>query len=95
MGEADIAAISALLEAASVADGHRALGEHQWLDLVQGGREGFAGFVAREAGRERIIAYAQIVAAMTRVGRSSTSCIHDGASRPAPSCKPSFSDGAS
>jgi mycothiol synthase len=60
MGEADIAAISALLEAASAADGHRALGEHQWLDLVQGGREGFAGFVAREAGRERVIAYAQI-----------------------------------
>ena len=60
MGEADIAAISVLLEAASVADGHRALGEHQWLDLVQGGREGFAGFVAREAGRERVVAYAQI-----------------------------------
>ncbi len=60
MGEADIAAISAVLEAASAADGHRALGEHQWLDLVQGGREGFAGFVAREAGRERVIAYAQI-----------------------------------
>jgi mycothiol synthase len=60
MGEADIAAISALVEAASVADGHRALGEHQWLDLVQGGREGFAGFVARESGRERVIAYAQI-----------------------------------
>jgi len=60
MREADIAAISVLLEAASVADGHRALGEHQWLDLVQGGREGFAGFVAREAGRERVVAYAQI-----------------------------------
>jgi mycothiol synthase len=60
MGEADIAAISSLLEAATVADGHRALGEHQWLDLVQGGREGFAGFVARESGRERVIAYAQI-----------------------------------
>ncbi len=60
MGEADIAAISALVEAASLADGHRALGEHQWLDLVQGGREGFAGFVARESGRERVIAYAQI-----------------------------------
>jgi len=28
--------ISLLLEAASIADGHRALGEHQWLDLVQG-----------------------------------------------------------
>jgi mycothiol synthase len=60
MGEADISAISVLLEAASIADGHRALGEHQWLDLVQGGREGFAGFVAREPGRERIVAYAQI-----------------------------------
>ena len=60
MGEADIAAISVLLEAASIADGHRALGEHQWLDLVQGGREGFAGFVARESGRERVVAYAQI-----------------------------------
>jgi len=60
MGEADIAAISVLLEAASTADGHRALGEHQWLDLVQGGREGFAGFVARECGRERVVAYAQI-----------------------------------
>ena len=60
MREGDIAAISVLLEAASIADGHRALGEHQWLDLVQGGREGFAGFVARESGRERIVAYAQI-----------------------------------
>jgi mycothiol synthase len=60
MAEADIAAISVLLEVASIADGHRALGEHQWLDLVQGGREGFAGFVARESGRERIVAYAQI-----------------------------------
>jgi mycothiol synthase len=60
MGEADIAAISSLLEVASATDAHRALGEHQWLDLVQGGREGFAGFVAREAGRERVIAYAQI-----------------------------------
>ena len=60
MAETDIAAISVLLEAASAADGHRALGEHQWLDLVQGGREGFAGFVARETGRERVVAYAQI-----------------------------------
>ena len=60
MAETDIAAISVLLEVASVADGHRALGEHQWLDLVQGGREGFAGFVARETGRERVVAYAQI-----------------------------------
>lgn len=61
MGEADIAALSSLLEAASHADGHRALGEHKWLDLVHGGREGFAGFVATEAtGRHRVIGYAQV-----------------------------------
>ncbi len=61
MGEADIAALSKLIEAASHADGHRALGEHKWLDLVQGGREGFAGFVATEAtGRHRVIGYAQV-----------------------------------
>ncbi|MHB1987062.1 MAG: mycothiol synthase [Acidimicrobiales bacterium] len=61
MGEADIAALSSLIEAASRADGHRALGEHKWLDLVQGGRAGFAGFVATEAsGRRRVIGYSQV-----------------------------------
>lgn len=61
MGEADIAALSKLIEAASHAGGHRALGEHKWLDLVQGGRAGFAGFVATEAaGRRRLIGYAQL-----------------------------------
>lgn len=61
MGESDIAALSQLIEAASRADGHRALGEHQWLDLVGGGREGFAGFVATEAtGRHRVIGYSQV-----------------------------------
>ena len=61
MGEADIAALSRLIESASKADGHRALGEHKWLDLVQGGRSGFAGFVATEAsGRRRLIGYAQL-----------------------------------
>ncbi len=60
MGEEEIAALTRLVEAASAADGHRALGEHQWLDLVQGGREGFAGFVARENGRRRVIGYAQV-----------------------------------
>jgi mycothiol synthase len=60
MGEEEIAALTRLVEAASAADGHRALGEHQWLDLVQGGREGFAGFVAREPARHRVIGYAQV-----------------------------------
>ncbi|HEV8064799.1 MAG TPA: mycothiol synthase [Acidimicrobiales bacterium] len=60
MGEADIAALVRLVEAATAADGHRALGEHKWLDLVQGGREGFAGFIARDTSRGRVIGYAQI-----------------------------------
>ncbi|MGH9296614.1 MAG: mycothiol synthase [Acidimicrobiales bacterium] len=60
MGESDIAALSHLIEAASHEDGHRALGEHKWLDLVGGGRAGFAGFVASEQKRGRLIGYAQL-----------------------------------
>jgi mycothiol synthase len=60
MGEADIDSLARLVEVASLADGHRALGEHKWLDLVQGGREGFAGFIAREPAHQRVIGYAQI-----------------------------------
>ncbi len=60
MGEEDIAAVSRLLRAAERVDDHAPLGEHKWLDLVQGGRAGFAGFVAREAGHERVVGYAQL-----------------------------------
>jgi len=60
MGVGDIAAVSALLDAASAHDGHPALGEHQWLDLVDGGREGFAGLVAWEAGNPQPVGYAQV-----------------------------------
>src|SRR5271165_4386269 len=60
MGEADIADLVRLVDAATAADGHRALGEHKWLDLVQGGRSGFAGFIARETARHRVIGYAQV-----------------------------------
>ena len=60
MGESDIAAVTELLEAAAAADGHRPLGEHQWLDLVQGGREGFAALVAWEAGHPHPVGYAQL-----------------------------------
>ena len=60
MGEEDIAAVSRLLRAAEPVDDHAPLGEHKWLDLVQGGRAGFAGFVAREQGHERVIGYAQL-----------------------------------
>ncbi len=60
MHAADIAAVSELLDVAAAADGHRPLGEHQWLDLVQGGRRGFAGFVAWEPGHGHPVGYAQL-----------------------------------
>jgi mycothiol synthase len=60
MGAGDIAAVSELLDLAYQVDGHRPLGEHQWLDLVQGGRQGFAGLVAWEPGHEHPVGYAQV-----------------------------------
>lgn len=60
VGPDDFAKLSALFEAASEADGHPALGEHAWLDLVQGGREGFAGLVAWERGHPHPVGYAQL-----------------------------------
>lgn len=56
----DIASVSRLLEVAEEADAHRPLGEHQWLDLVQGGRRGFAGFVAWQEGHGHPVGYAQL-----------------------------------
>ncbi|MEO6122034.1 MAG: mycothiol synthase [Acidimicrobiales bacterium] len=60
MGQGDIAAVSELLEVAAQADGHRPLGEHQWLDLVEGCRAGFAGLVAWEPGHDHPVGYAQV-----------------------------------
>lgn len=60
LGESDIAAVSTLFHLAAVADGHRPLGEHQWLDLVHGGRTGFAGFVAVQPGHGHPVGYAQV-----------------------------------
>jgi mycothiol synthase len=60
MGESDVAEVSQLLQAAFVADQHHPLGEHKWLDLVHGGRRGFAGFVAREADGGPLVGYAQL-----------------------------------
>ncbi len=71
MGESDIAEVSQLLQQALVADGHYPLGEHKWLDLVHGGRTGFAGFVAREpihgpSGRLRAIRAAAMTPGVSR-----------------------------
>lgn len=60
MAEEDIAAISSLLHAAAQADEHLPLGEHKWLDLVQGARSGFSGFVARETAHGRVVGYAHL-----------------------------------
>ena len=60
MAADDIAEVSELLAAAEVVDGERPLSDHQWLDLVQGGRRGFAGLVARETQSGAPIAYAQV-----------------------------------
>jgi mycothiol synthase len=60
MGEDDIAEVSVLLDAATRADNHRPLGEHKWLDLVHGGRAGFAGFVARLRAGGPLVGYAQV-----------------------------------
>jgi mycothiol synthase len=60
MGKGDIASVSELLEVAAAADGHQPLGDHQWLDLVHGGREGFAGLVAWEPEHDHPVGYAQV-----------------------------------
>lgn len=60
MGEADIAEVSELLAEVTLADDHRPLGEHKWLDLVHGGRIGFAGFVARHRPNGQLVGYAQL-----------------------------------
>ena len=60
MERGDVTAVRGLLDAASAADAHAALDEHAWLDLVQGGRAGFAGLVAWEDGHEHPVGYAQV-----------------------------------
>lgn len=60
MGRADIDAVRQLLDVAAEVDDHHPLDEHRWLDLVQGGREGYAGVVAWEPGHSHPVGYAQL-----------------------------------
>lgn len=62
-----VADVRALLDAARYADDHEPLGEHKWLDLVHGGREGYAGVIARRPGEPHPVGYAQL-SAHGRVG---------------------------
>jgi mycothiol synthase len=60
MASGDIASVNELLEAAARADGRRPLSDHLYLDLVNGGLDGFAGFLAWEPGHDHPVAYGQI-----------------------------------
>ncbi len=60
MATDDIAHVGELLDAAARADGRRPLSDHLYLDLVNGGLAGFAGFLASEPGHAHPVAYAQI-----------------------------------
>lgn len=60
MGREDVAAVAELLDLVEDVEEHQALSDHQWLDLVQGGRAGFAGLVAWEPAHEHPVAYAQV-----------------------------------
>ncbi len=59
MASDDIASVTDLLDAAARADGRRPLSDHLYLDL-DGGLDGFAGFLASEPGHDHPVAYAQI-----------------------------------
>jgi mycothiol synthase len=52
--------VSGLLDAAERADGERALSDHMWLDLRQGGRKGFAAIIGWEDDHDHPVAYAQV-----------------------------------
>ncbi len=60
MDDDDIAMVNELLDAAARADGRRPLSDHLYLDLVNGGHNGFAGLLASEPGHEHPVAYAQV-----------------------------------
>lgn len=60
LDEAEVAAVADLLSAAESADGHAAIDEHAWLDLVGGGRSGFAALVATDDSHDHPVGYAQV-----------------------------------
>lgn len=60
LGPPDADAVSTLLAEAAAVDGHAPVDEHAWVDLVQGGRAGYAGLVAWMDGHDHPVAYAQV-----------------------------------
>ena len=60
ISEAELAEVRDLLDAVEAVDDHAALGEHKWLDLVNGSRQGFAGIVAEEPPHPHPVGYAHL-----------------------------------
>ncbi len=56
----DLAAVAELLALAERADGHRAVDDHRWLDMAEGGRASHAGLVAWESGHDHPVGYTQV-----------------------------------
>ena len=52
--------VSSLISAAWRADGARPLNDHLWLGLREGGRQGFAGVIARDDATGHIVGYCQV-----------------------------------
>ena len=60
MTPSDIAAVTGLLSAVEIADSHRPLNDHLWIDLRHGGRTGFVGLIAWETNSANPVAYCQV-----------------------------------
>lgn len=60
MDAASIEEVSALISDAWRADGARPLNDHLWLDLREGGRQGFAGVITRDHNHDHITGYCQV-----------------------------------
>ena len=56
----DRVAINSLLDAATAADRHHPLSDHAWLDLVDGGRPGFAALLGWQPDHDHPVGYAQL-----------------------------------
>jgi mycothiol synthase len=60
MDAAGMDEVSTLIADAWRADGARPLNDHLWLDLREGGREGFAGIIARDDVHPHPVGYCQV-----------------------------------
>jgi mycothiol synthase len=60
VGPDDLDRLKRLFDDVRAHDHHEALGEHKWLDLVHGGRQGFGGVIAGEEGHAHPVGYAQV-----------------------------------